>query len=166
MYPLPNDETTRLKFLAANQLSGRPMNRALDDLTRLASDVFDTPIALVTIVTEHDQFFHGRTGIGGDGTPRAVSFCAHAITSDRPFVVLDATRDPRFADNPLVTGDPQIRFYAGAPIITGDGLRLGAFCVIDIKAKSVFSDKSSRILKKFANLAAKHFRRLCQTNVD
>ena len=157
MYPTPYDDAERMAFLSACRLVDRPKKRALDDLTRLASKIFDAPIALVTLVTEHDQWFHGRTGLAVDGTLRAHSFCAHAIMMDRPFIVNDAASDSRFADNPLVTGEPGIRFYAGAPIITSGGIRLGAVCVIDREPRPDFQDEEARALIWLANMAAQYF---------
>ena len=157
MYPIPQDEAERLEFLSACALTGRPAEREFDELTRLAAELFDAPIALVTLVAEHDQWLHGRTGLTVDGTPRDVSFCAHAIDGDRPFIVPDAVADPRFAENALVTGEPHVRFYAGAPITTRDGVRLGAVCVIDREPRPDFRDEDARALTRLARMAARRF---------
>lgn len=105
--------------------------RTLDDITAFAAHLCDAPIALVSIVEEERQRFLARTGLDATETPRDVSFCALAMLGDAIFIVPDATQDTRFADNPLVTGAPHIRFYAGAPLTGADGTPLGALCVID-----------------------------------
>ncbi|WP_298394945.1 PAS domain-containing protein [Sphingobium sp.] len=109
--------------------------RTLDDITAFAAQLCDAPIALVSIVEDVRQRFLARTGLDAEETPRDVSFCALAMLGDEIFVVPDATRDPRFADNALVTGAPYIRFYAGAPLTGADGEPLGALCVIDTQSR-------------------------------
>lgn len=104
---------------------------ALDEITDFAAALCDTPIALVSLVEADRQRFLARTGLDATETPRSVSFCVHAMLGDEPFVIPDTTKDPRFADNALVTGAPHIRFYAGAPLIDPDGVPLGALCIID-----------------------------------
>ena len=155
VYPIPEDEVERLEFLSACALTGRPGQREFDELTRLAAELFEAPIALVTLVSERDQWLHGRTGLQVDGTARDVSFCAHAIAGTQPFIVPDAAADPRFADNPLVTGEPHIRFYAGAPIMTREGVRLGAVCVIDREPRPDFQTQDARALVRLARMVAR-----------
>ena len=155
MYPVPQDEAERLDFLSSCALTGRPAEREFDEVTRLAAELFDAPIALVTLIAQADQWFHGRTGIRIDGTPRDLSFCAHAIANDGAFIVRDATADPRFADNPLVTGEPGVRFYAGAPVTTAGGVRLGAVCVIDREPRPDFRDEDARPLVRLARMVAR-----------
>ena len=104
---------------------------ALDQITDFAAALCDAPIALISIVEEDRQRFLARTGLDAEETPRDLSFCAHAMMGDAIFLISDAQGDERFADNALVTGPPQIRFYAGAPLVSGDGVPLGALCVID-----------------------------------
>ena len=125
-------EERRLGSLRRARLLDSLPERVFDDLVAVAAALFGVPIALVSLVDQDRQWFKARVGLGIDETPRSQSFCAHAIESPgAPMVVTDARRDPRFADNPLVTGEPGIRFYAGAPVVLGDGSAIGTLCVID-----------------------------------
>lgn len=117
-------------------LDSRP-ELQLDRITRLAQRLFDVPIALISLVDHDRQWFKSNIGLDVAETPRDISFCTHAIEGLEPMVVEDATTDPRFARNPLVTDDPSIRFYAGAPITAPDGRRLGTLCVIDRRPREV-----------------------------
>ena len=110
--------------------------RTLDDITAFAAHLCDAPISLVSIVEDVRQRFLARVGLDAQETPRDVSFCAHAMLGAQVFIVPDATADPRFRDNALVTGPPHIRFYAGAPLIGRDGEPLGALCVIDTASRA------------------------------
>ncbi|NWK96938.1 histidine kinase [Sphingobium lactosutens] len=122
--------TDRAALLALYDLDAGGF-RTLDDITAFAAELCGAPIALVSIVEDVRQRFLARTGLDAEETPRDVSFCAHAMLGEQIFVVPDATCDPRFIDNGLVTGPPHIRFYAGAPLVGADGEPLGALCVID-----------------------------------
>lgn len=152
-YPIPFNEAARLRALADYQILDSEPERAFDLLTALARRHFDVPIALVSLVDEHRQWFKSADGLDVSETPRDVAFCAHAIASPRPMVVLDALEDPRFRHSTLVTGHPNIRFYAGAPLITPGGFRLGTFCVIDQVPRPAFGEEEERALEDFARLA-------------
>src|SRR5258706_5286255 len=128
----PPDESGRLAELAALDVLDTEPEEPFDDLTRLAGFICGTPIALVSLVDAERQWFKARVGLEVAETPRDVSFCAHAILDpDRLFVVADASQDERFRENPLVTGDPNIKFYAGMPLRTAQGSAVGTLCVID-----------------------------------
>jgi len=128
---IPSNEGDRLQALRCYNILDTPPEAAYDDVAQIAAALCDTPIALISLVDNERQWFKARVGVVADSTPRSVAFCAHAILSDEVLVVQDATTDPRFAVNPLVTGPPGVRSYAGAPIITDEGMRLGTVCVID-----------------------------------
>ena len=129
--PTPADEPARLRALADYDILDTPPETAFDDLARLAALVCATPIALVSFVDASRQWSKARVGHDVPETPRALAFCAHAVAGHGLLEVPDARQDPRFADNPLVTADPPIRFYAGAPLATAGGHALGTLCVID-----------------------------------
>ena len=127
----PPNESERLIKLYEYDVLDTPPEQGFDDITRLASMICGTPYALVTLVDAERQWFKSTLGLAIRETPRSESFCARVVLDPRTMVVEDAQLDPRFADNPLVTGDPNIRFYAGAPLLTPGGHVLGAVCVID-----------------------------------
>ena len=134
--PLPPDEAARLLALDALHVLDTPADPVLDGLVRSAAMLIGCPIALVSLVNARRQWFKARVGLETTETPRDVAFCAHTILHDRVFEVPDATLDPRFADNPLVTGAPHVRFYAGVPLDVG-GHRIGTLCVIDRQARAL-----------------------------
>ena len=125
------DEATRTAAMQAYDLESLRDSASLKKITDFAAALCGTPIALVSLVEETQQTFLSRTGLEISETPREMSFCQHAMLEDRIMVIPDATQDPRFIDNALVTGDLHLRFYAGAPLISDDGIALGSLCVID-----------------------------------
>lgn len=125
------DEGTRAEALARYDIAALRDTIALRRITDFAAALCGAPIALVSLVEERRQTFIARTGLDAAETPRETSFCQHAMLEDDIMVVPDATVDPRFAANPLVTGAPHIRFYAGVPLVAEDGVPLGSLCVID-----------------------------------
>jgi GAF domain-containing protein len=143
--PFPKDEKQRLKVLWQYEVLDTVPEEVFDDLTELAARICEAPIALISLVDEKRQWFKSKVGITVSETSRDVSFCAYAITQADLFVVPDATRDPRFADNPLVTSDPKIRFYAGAPLVTPDGHALGTLCIIDTMPRDLRLDQKQAL---------------------
>ncbi len=129
--PTPVDEKQRLATLQDLKLLDTEPEDRFDRVTRLAKGLFGTPIVLVSLVDAGRQWFKSRQGLDATETPRDISFCAHAILEDRTLVVNDARNDERFSDNPLVTSDPFIRFYAGYPLSAPDGTKAGTLCIID-----------------------------------
>ncbi len=135
--PLPPDEERRLAALQRYSILDTLPEPAYDDIVQIAAQICATPIALVSLVDAGRQWFKARFGLDATQTPRDVAFCAHAILDRGLFIVPDAHADERFADNPLVTGAPDVRFYAGTPLVSPDGFALGTLCVIDREARGL-----------------------------
>lgn len=151
----PPDEAARQAALDSTGALDRRGDPAFDALVREAAERFGTPIAAISLVDRDRQFFVAEVGLGASETPRAISFCAHAIHGEESFVVPNATEDERFAGNPLVTENPNIRFYAGHPIVTSDGHRLGSFCVIDKSPRGELTEAEKAQLEAFARDAGR-----------
>ena len=149
--PLFHDEVARLRALNQLDLLDTTTEAAFDDLTRLAAQLLDVPIALVSLVDTSRQWFKSRVGLDACETSREASFCAHAILDTTPFVITDTQMDARFHDNPLVTGDPHIRAYLGIPLLSQDGYGLGTLCVIDRRPRN-FDAREIDVLTSLAAL--------------
>jgi diguanylate cyclase (GGDEF)-like protein/PAS domain S-box-containing protein len=137
----PPDELERQQLLNALDLLDSEEEEVFDRVTRLVSRLLKVPVALFTLVDGNRQWFKSQVGMDARETPRELAFCAHAILQDQPLVVADATSDARFADNPLVTGAPNIRFYAGVPIRSSGGLAIGTLCAIGDEARVLTADE-------------------------
>ena len=133
----PPGEAARLEALRKYQILDTEPEIAFDDLALLASHICETPMAAISLIDEDRQWFKARVGISAPETPRSISFCTHAILQSDIFVVPDASKDERLRDNPQVTGDPHIRFYAGAPLQAREGHALGTLCVVDRRPRQL-----------------------------
>ncbi len=147
--PLPEEESERQKTLDKTGLLNSGSEARFDRITRLAQQIFSVPIALISLVDRDRQWFKSRQGLDAQQTPREISFCGHAILNSEIFVIENALVDQRFCDNPLVMGAPDIRFYAGAPLHSTKGYRIGTLCLIDSQPRS-FSSKQRSMLKDLA----------------
>lgn len=134
---LPPNEAERLAALHALKILDTPPEERFDRITRIAQRLFDVPIALVSLVDANRQWFKSRQGLEASETPRDISFCGHAILGDDVFVVPDTQQDLRFCDNPMVTGEPKIVFYAGCPLTALDGSKLGTLCIKDRRPRQM-----------------------------
>ncbi len=148
---VPTDEATRLRDLHSHNILDTPNEDRLDRLVRLAKCLFHVPIAAISLVDEHRQWLKSRDGIDFNEISRDISFCAHTILGDEILVVADASEDDRFADNPMVLNGPKVRFYAGCPITSANGHRLGSLCIID-RVPRHFSDAELDTLKDLGRI--------------
>ena len=155
--PIPDDEARRLALLSACHIIYTPAEQSFDEVARLAADLCGTEIALITLVDSDYQWFKARVGVELKGIPRDLSFCGHCIVGHHPLVVEDTLRDPRFADNPLVTGEPHLRFYAGVPLEVEEGSAVGALSVAD-RAPRTLSDRQLESLSRLAKQIARELR--------
>ncbi|UXH78162.1 GGDEF domain-containing protein [Roseateles amylovorans] len=162
---IPPDEGARLATLRVLQLLDTDPDERFDRITRMARRLFQVPIALISLVDDERLWFKSAQGLDATETPRDLSFCGHAILSDHLLLVPDAHLDPRFADNPLVTGPPHIRFYAGCPVRAPSGHRLGTLCLIDHVARG-FDVDDQATLRDLASLVEQQFAALHLALVD
>jgi two-component system, sensor histidine kinase len=160
----PSNEIQRIQELHGLGVLDTESESLYDDITRLASEICGTPISLVSLVDNHRQWFKSKIGLAAEETPREVAFCAHAILGDQLFEIEDSRLDERFHDNPLVTGSPNVVFYAGIPLEMQEGLKLGTLCVIDSKPKKLTEGQKSA-LKCLANQVVANFQ-LRKKNID
>jgi HPt (histidine-containing phosphotransfer) domain-containing protein len=150
--PIPEYDKERVAALHALQLLDTEAEERFDRVTRIASQLLDVPIALVSLVDENRQWFKSKCGLGADETGRDVSFCGHAILKDELFLIPDSLKDPRFADNPLVVGPPHVIFYAGMPLKAKSGYNVGTLCMIDNKPRTL-SESQLKIISDIAKIA-------------
>ncbi len=162
---LPKNEKTRLHTLHSLDILDTPAEERFDRLTRLAQRMFETPIALVSLVDENRQWFKSCIGLDVRETPRDISLCGHAILGEDVFMVPDATKDERFADNPLILSGPKLRFYAGCPMKYMDGSKLGTLCIIDTEPR-VLTDKDLGLLKDLTELAESELAAIQMAKLD
>jgi GAF domain-containing protein len=150
-YPVPANEIERLRTLRSYKILDTKPEERFDDLTQLAALICDAPISLISLIDSDRQWFKSRFGLNMQETPRAQAFCTHAIMQPEMFVVPDAAKDERFAQNPFVTGETHIRFYAGAPLAARDGHLLGTLCVMD-RQPHALTDTQKRALEILSRL--------------
>ena len=139
-------EASRIAALNRYAILDTEPEQSFDDLVTLAAHICRTPMAMLSLVDEHRQWFKSKVGVQVRETPREISICTHAIQQDDLFIVSDTRQDPRFRDNPLVVGEPRVRFYAGAPLINEDGFALGTLCVVDREPRELDEDQKNALL--------------------
>ena len=147
--PCPQNEMERLRALHSYRILDTPQESAFDDLTRAVAAQLRMPVSLISLVDANRQWFKSHFGIETRSTPRDIAFCSHTILERDPLIVPNAQRDVRFADNPLVTNAPHVRFYAGVPLLTPDDYAIGTVCVID-RVPRLFSATQVDTLQTFA----------------
>ncbi len=153
---IPSNEKERLDALRRYEILDTDAEIDLEEIVQLASAIYQTPISLVSLIDENRQWFKARLGLDVPETNRDVAFCSHVLLEEDMMVVENALEDKRFFDNPLVTSDPNIRFYAGAPLITSDGFKLGTLCIID-KQPHKLTEQQKFALKTLSKQVIKHF---------
>jgi len=150
--PIPADEADRLADLRSLRVLDTPPERRFDRIVKLAATIFETPIAYIALIDSERQWFKARQGLCRVETDRSTSFCGHTITQDEPLVVPDALLDSRFSDNPMVTGDPHVRFYAGVPLKGPAGYNVATLCLADTEPRE-FSSEQLGVLLSLAEMA-------------
>jgi adenylate cyclase len=148
---IPADEEARQGEVLGLNLLDTPPEERFDRIVRLARKLFDVPISYVSLIYQDRQFFKARSGIEWQGTSRQVSMCGHAILQDQPLIIVDARKDHRFANNPLVIGEPFVRFYAGQPLRGPHGYKVGTLCIIDRQPRTM-EEKDRELLKELTAL--------------
>ena len=161
--PIPANDDRRLQKLKSYNILDTPSEIDYDEIVQLASEICETPISLMTLVDENRQWFKSKVGLEVPETSREVSFCGHAIHEDDVFLIEDATKDERFHDNPLVTSDPNIQFYAGVPLKSPDGFNIGTLCIIDHKPRKLNAFQLNA-LKVLARQIVNHLELRLQVN--
>ena len=162
---LPENEAARLAALDALEILDSAPEERYERIVRIASEAFDVPITLVSLVDRDRQWFKSCIGLDVKETPRDMAFCAHAILEDEVLVVPDAFLDPRFADNPLVTGEPHVRFYAGCPLKLPDGNLMGTLCLIDTRPRQL-DDGKINLLRDLGKLTETELSRKARPESD
>lgn len=157
---LPFNEEERLRLLRELCLLDSPADNILDSITKVCATVFNVPIALISLIDDHRQWFKSKYGLAVSETPRDQAFCAYALHRQDPMVVLNALEDPRFVNNPLVTSAPNIRFYAGAPIIIDGGKCIGTLCIIDSVPRLAFSAEEQQLLVELCSMVRERIKLL------
>ena len=161
----PADEASRLATLKSLAVLDTPPEERFDRLTRMCKRLFGVPIALVSLVDENRQWFKSCVGLNVSETPRDISFCGHAILGDEIFIIPDAMQDLRFADNPLVVDAPHIRFYAGCPLRSANGSKLGTLCIIDREPRQL-TDEDLETLQDLAGMAERELEAVQLATLD
>ncbi len=139
--PVIENETERLASLHSLSVLDTAAEAEFDELVELAAWTCHAPIAAISLIDEHRQWFKSEVGVGTAETERSIAFCAHTVTQGQTIVVPDTMLDPRFRENPFVIAGPEVRFYAGVPISVDDGLNVGSLCVLDTRPRTLFSDE-------------------------
>ena len=143
--PIPVNEKERLESLRSLEILDTEPEERFDRITRLATKIFNVPISTVTLVDANREWYKSVCGLEAHEGDRAISFCGHAMLADEIFIVPDTTKDERFADNPMVIGEPFIRFYAGVPLISSDGHRIGTFCIKAKEARELTEEEKDTL---------------------
>jgi diguanylate cyclase (GGDEF)-like protein len=165
--PIPENDHDRLASLSRMQLLSTPREADLDRIVRVAQKHFHTKMALISLLDRDRQWFKAKCGLDASETDRSISLCGHAILGDKPFIVDNALEDPRFSDNPLVTGPPHIRFYAGQPLTNQEGFKIGTLCVISTQPRQMTSEEQETLqdMGRLAEIVLEN-RRLSETQLS